>query len=119
MQPIFGMGRLKLTQGEWNQRTAVRTFLAGFGFRVQFARNARLLEGNNFIVEDKCSHMHSPSMRLASLLRTVTQRPTERHTMKLILLILLILLLLGAAPVWPHSINWGYYPSGGLGLVLL
>jgi hypothetical protein len=36
-----------------------------------------------------------------------------------VLLILLILLLLGAVPTWPHSRNWGYYPSGGLGLVLL
>lgn len=36
-----------------------------------------------------------------------------------ILLIVLILLLLGALPTWPHSRNWGYYPSGGLGLVLL
>lgn len=36
-----------------------------------------------------------------------------------ILLILLILLLLGALPTWPYSSGWGYYPSGGLGLVLL
>jgi hypothetical protein len=36
-----------------------------------------------------------------------------------ILLIILILLLLGAIPTWPHSRNWGYYPSGGLGLVLV
>jgi Protein of unknown function (DUF3309) len=36
-----------------------------------------------------------------------------------ILLILLILLLVGALPTWPHSQNWGYFPSGGLGLVLL
>ena len=36
-----------------------------------------------------------------------------------ILLILLILLLVGALPTWPHSRAWGYYPSGGLGLVLL
>ena len=36
-----------------------------------------------------------------------------------ILLILLILLLVGALPAWPHSRAWGYYPSGGLGLVLL
>ena len=36
-----------------------------------------------------------------------------------ILLIVLILLLLGAVPVWPHSRSWGYYPSGGLGLVLI
>jgi hypothetical protein len=39
--------------------------------------------------------------------------------MGLILLILVILLLVGALPRWPHSRNWGYYPSGGLGLVLL
>jgi hypothetical protein len=36
-----------------------------------------------------------------------------------ILLILLILLLVGALPTWPYSSGWGYYPSGGLGLVLL
>ncbi len=36
-----------------------------------------------------------------------------------ILLIVLILLLLGAIPTWPHSRNWGYYPSGGLGLVVV
>ena len=36
-----------------------------------------------------------------------------------ILLILLILLLLGAVPTWPHSRDWGYYPSSGIGLVLL
>jgi len=32
-------------------------------------------------------------------------------------LVLLILMLFGALPTWPHSKNWGYYPSGGLGLV--
>jgi hypothetical protein len=36
-----------------------------------------------------------------------------------ILIILLILLLVGALPTWPHSSSWGYYPSGGLGLVLV
>jgi hypothetical protein len=36
-----------------------------------------------------------------------------------ILLILLVLLLIGALPSWPYSTGWGYYPSGGLGLVLL
>lgn len=36
-----------------------------------------------------------------------------------ILLILLILLLVGALPTWPYSAEWGYYPSGGLGLLLL
>jgi hypothetical protein len=36
-----------------------------------------------------------------------------------ILIVVVILMLLGALPRWPHSQNWGYYPSGGLGLVLL
>ena len=36
-----------------------------------------------------------------------------------ILLIVLILILVGALPTWPHSKGWGYYPSGGLGLVVL
>jgi len=36
-----------------------------------------------------------------------------------ILLILLVLLVLGALPTWPYSSGWGYYPSGGLGLVLI
>jgi hypothetical protein len=36
-----------------------------------------------------------------------------------ILLVILILMLLGAFPAWPHSRSWGYYPSGGLGLVVL
>ena len=36
-----------------------------------------------------------------------------------ILLVILILLLIGALPTWPHSSGWGYYPSGGLGLILL
>ena len=36
-----------------------------------------------------------------------------------ILLVVLILLLLGALPTWPHSRGWGYYPSGGLGLIVV
>jgi hypothetical protein len=36
-----------------------------------------------------------------------------------ILIIILILFFVGALPNWPHSANWGYYPSGGLGLILL
>lgn len=39
--------------------------------------------------------------------------------MSTILLIVLIVLLLGALPTWPYSSGWGYFPSGGLGLVLL
>jgi hypothetical protein len=37
----------------------------------------------------------------------------------LILLIILILLLVGALPTWPHSTSWGYWPSGGIGVVVL
>ncbi|MGC2184437.1 MAG: DUF3309 domain-containing protein [Terriglobales bacterium] len=36
-----------------------------------------------------------------------------------ILIVVLVLLLLGALPTWPYSSSWGYFPSGGLGLVLL
>lgn len=39
--------------------------------------------------------------------------------MSTILLIILVLLLIGALPAWPHSRGWGYFPSGGLGLVLV
>jgi hypothetical protein len=39
--------------------------------------------------------------------------------MAMILFIVLILLLIGAVPAWPYSRGWGYYPSGGLALVLL
>ena len=39
--------------------------------------------------------------------------------MSTLLLIILIVLLLGALPTWPYSSGWGYYPSGGMGLVVL
>ena len=39
--------------------------------------------------------------------------------MSLLLLILLVVLLIGAMPAWPYSRGWGYYPSGGVGLLLL
>jgi len=39
--------------------------------------------------------------------------------LRLVLPIILILLLIGAFPVWPYSASWGYYLSGGLGIVLL
>ena len=37
----------------------------------------------------------------------------------LILIVILILALVGVLPSWPHSRNWGYYPSGGMGLILV
>jgi Protein of unknown function (DUF3309) len=39
--------------------------------------------------------------------------------MRLVLLIVVILLLVGALPTWPYSAGWGYYPSGGLGVVVV
>jgi len=41
------------------------------------------------------------------------------RTAQLVLIIVLVLLLLGALPLWPYSGGWGYYPSGGLGLLLI
>jgi Protein of unknown function (DUF3309) len=43
---------------------------------------------------------------------------TEAH-MLIILLVVLVVLALGSAPAWPYSRGWGYYPSGGLGLVVV
>ena len=39
--------------------------------------------------------------------------------MRTLILLILILLLIGALPAWPYSAGWGYYPSGGLGTVLV
>jgi len=44
---------------------------------------------------------------------------SEEARMRLILLIVVIVLLLGALPTWPYSAGWGYYPSGGLGVVVI
>jgi hypothetical protein len=52
-------------------------------------------------------------------------RPERRRPAKVgivlwtVILIILILLLLGSLPTWPYSSGWGYYPSGGLGLLLV
>lgn len=43
----------------------------------------------------------------------------RRSPLFIVLVVLLLLLVIGALPAWPYSIRWGYYPSGGLGLVLL
>ena len=43
----------------------------------------------------------------------------KKMSLGTILLILLVLLLVGALPAWPYSNSWGYFPSGGLGLVLI
>lgn len=43
----------------------------------------------------------------------------RRSPLFMVLLVVLILLVIGALPAWPYSTGWGYYPSGGLGLLLL
>jgi len=40
-------------------------------------------------------------------------------SLRTLIVVILILLLIGALPAWPYSTGWGYYPSGGIGLVLL
>jgi hypothetical protein len=47
------------------------------------------------------------------------KKGANKNNMYTILLIILILLLIGALPTWPYSTGWGYYPSGGFGLVLV
>jgi len=49
----------------------------------------------------------------------IVAREVRKTMLGTVLLVLLILMLLGSVPTWPHSRNWGYYPSSGLGLVLL
>lgn len=60
---------------------------------------------------------------LASRLH-VFKRGDSRHTaggdiVSTILIVILVLILIGLLPTWPYSSGWGYYPSGGLGLILL
>jgi Protein of unknown function (DUF3309) len=43
----------------------------------------------------------------------------KEEKMRTLLLILLAIILIGALPTWPYSANWGYYPSGGLGLLMV
>jgi membrane protein YdbS with pleckstrin-like domain len=47
------------------------------------------------------------------------QQNKGTQQMRLLLIIIVVLLLVGALPTWPYSSGWGYYPSGGLGLVLI
>jgi hypothetical protein len=54
-----------------------------------------------------------------AIARPVTSSDDGANNMSTILLIILVLLLLGALPTWPYSTGWGYYPSGGLGLILV
>jgi Protein of unknown function (DUF3309) len=46
-------------------------------------------------------------------------RGKEKLMLRTVLIVLLVLFLLGALPTWPYSANWGYYPTGGVGLLLI
>ena len=48
-----------------------------------------------------------------------TKDPSMNSTARILLIVVLIVLLIGLLPTWPYSAGFGYYPSGGLGLVLL
>ena len=55
--------------------------------------------------------------RVARLSKTSNER--KPMALSTILLLVVLLLLIGALPAWPYSRGWGYYPSGGLGLILV
>ena len=63
--------------------------------------------------------VHGHERRGAGLDGTKSATGRKEAAMGTILLIVLVLLLVGALPTWSHSRSWGYFPSGGLGLVLL
>jgi uncharacterized protein DUF3309 len=63
--------------------------------------------------------MHAPQFNFPISLRGLKFNPQKELLMLTILLIILILALLGALPTWPYSHAWGYYPSGGLGILLI
>lgn len=67
-----------------------------------------------------CSHSVTTCQRCWHLWkRWLLLFTSEVAQMRTIVLILLVLLLIAALPTWPYSSGWGYYPSGGLGLVLI
>jgi hypothetical protein len=64
-------------------------------------------------------HLSLTTTSLYSLRNMSDNSRERRKTMGTILIVILILALVGVIPTWPHSKSWGYYPSGGIGLVLL
>jgi len=60
---------------------------------------------------------HAQKLKLEVAMHQVVEEMTM--SLGMIILIVVVLMLIGAIPTWPHSQNWGYYPSGGLGLVVI
>src|ERR1700722_7203125 len=81
---------------------------------IECARLSRQSHGDNLEPGSTC-------MVFASNARSESTRLVWEIKMSIstILLIVLVLLLIGALPSWPYSSGWGYYPSGGLGLVVI
>jgi hypothetical protein len=73
--------------------------------------------------DDNTAALRRSEYWLEILLHTSTRSSKyelgNKQTMRFILLLVLILLLIAALPSWPYSAGWGYYPSGGLGLIVL
>jgi hypothetical protein len=67
----------------------------------------------------RCGFLAIPSDEAVRAELAVGASLAQTPTMFTILLIVLVLLAVGSFPSWPHSRGWGYYPSGGLGLVLV
>jgi hypothetical protein len=64
-------------------------------------------------------HSQVELRRVSNVLLAGLARSEEHSMLGTILIIILILLLIGALPTWPYSTGWGYYPGGGLGLILI
>src|SRR6184192_3914957 len=84
-------------------------------FPTHPARRSRDLPTN-----DKNGNSPRKRFSMPNNFETTNREPARvAKVMRTILLIILIILLLGALPTWPYSTGWGYYPSGGLGLILV
>jgi Protein of unknown function (DUF3309) len=58
-------------------------------------------------------------LQFADVLFADTDCNARQHMLGTILIVILILLLIGALPTWPYSSGWGFYPGGGVGLLLI
>jgi hypothetical protein len=75
---------------------------------------------SGIIIRSKAVHSIAPTELFhATRIRCALGFCTEASEMRLILLIILIIVVIGALPSWPYSAGWGYYPSGGLGTILV
>ena len=73
----------------------------------------------HFLVSSALTLRVRPSSPKPHQWATLENKLKREVHMNTILVVVLIVLLIGALPTWPYSANWGYYPSGGLGLVVV